>query len=87
MGQCVNCVKYNCCVGEILSCMLCMTSISLTMSFFCISVAEEEGKTDTSTEGMEISTRSKGKNILYYLYCLYIGQQSYISIPGSIPMK
>uniref|UniRef100_A0A7N8YER5 Zinc finger, MYND-type containing 8 n=1 Tax=Mastacembelus armatus TaxID=205130 RepID=A0A7N8YER5_9TELE len=27
--------------------------------FFCISVAEEEGKTETVAEGMEISTRSK----------------------------
>lgn len=30
---------------------------------FCVSVAEEEGETETdATEGMEISTRSKGKN-------------------------
>uniref|UniRef100_A0A7N8XAQ2 Zinc finger, MYND-type containing 8 n=1 Tax=Mastacembelus armatus TaxID=205130 RepID=A0A7N8XAQ2_9TELE len=31
----------------------------LKVLFFCISVAEEEGKTETVAEGMEISTRSK----------------------------
>uniref|UniRef100_A0A7N8WT74 Zinc finger, MYND-type containing 8 n=1 Tax=Mastacembelus armatus TaxID=205130 RepID=A0A7N8WT74_9TELE len=45
--------------------------------FFCISVAEEEGKTETVAEGMEISTRSKGKNIPYtFFFFFYIHRQS-----------
>uniref|UniRef100_A0A8C9ZX82 Zinc finger MYND-type containing 8 n=1 Tax=Sander lucioperca TaxID=283035 RepID=A0A8C9ZX82_SANLU len=38
----------------------------------CISVAQEEETTEITREGMEISTRSKGKNIL----CFWIGWQS-----------
>lgn len=37
-------------------------------AIFCTSVLEQEGKTETETEAMEISTRSKGKKILFSLF-------------------
>ena len=46
---------------------------------FCISVAEEEEKTEIKSEEMEISTRSKGKNIYKLVFdrlaklCFYTG--------------
>lgn len=43
-------------------------------------MAEEEGKTDTTTEEMEISTRSKGKNILHKFVFRSVGKALFLHL-------
>lgn len=46
-----------------------MINKQITDTLFFISVVEDKGKPPILAEGMEISTRSRGENILYKSVC------------------